>query len=163
FWFPKMFGRQLNETWGKVHFATTFLFSNGVFYPMHILGTGGHMRRIFDPEQYSFLRPLMPVNQFMSVSVLLLGLVQIIFIVNIIYSLFYGQRVGRNPWRCNSLEWAAPSPPPHGNFEMLPIVYRGPYEYSAPEMQGDYWPQTLPPGEHVPNDDTLAPKEQVEK
>jgi cytochrome c oxidase subunit 1 len=163
FWFPKMFGRMMNETWGKVHFVTTFLFANGVFYPMHILGTGGHMRRIADPEQYSFLKPLMPVNQFMSVCALLLGVVQLIFFANIIYSIFWGPRVGKNPWKSNSLEWAAPSPPPHGNFEVLPIVYRGPYEFSAPEMEGDYWPQTQPPGEHVPNDETLAPKEQEVK
>jgi cytochrome c oxidase subunit 1 len=150
FWFPKMFGRMMNETWGKVHFALTFIFSNGVFYPMHILGTGGHMRRIYDPEQYAFLKPFMPVNQFMSICALLLGLSQLIFFANLFYSLFWGPKASRNPWHSNSLEWSAPSPPPHGNFESIPIVYRGPYEYSAPEMEADYWPQTLPPGQLKP-------------
>jgi cytochrome c oxidase subunit 1 len=150
FWYPKMFGRQMNECWGKVHFVATFLFSNGVFYPMHILGTAGHMRRIADPEQYTFLKPLMPINQFMTICAILLGVSQFIFLANFGISLFRGQRVGRNPWLSNSLEWSAPSPPPHGNFETIPTVYRGPYEYSAPEMEADYWPQTLPPGEKVP-------------
>src|SRR5438477_1413780 len=68
FWFPKMFGRMMSERWGKVHFALTFIASNCVFYPMHILGVGGHMRRIADPEQYAFLKPFMPINQFMTIS-----------------------------------------------------------------------------------------------
>jgi len=154
FWFPKMFGRTLNETWGKVHFVLTFLAANGVFYPMHILGVAGHMRRIADPEQYAFLKPLMPINVFMTICAFILGFTQFIFLANIAYSLFWGPRAGRNPWKCNSLEWTAPSPPGHGNFETIPIVYRGPYEYSAPDVDADYWPQTLPPGERVvPSDE----------
>jgi cytochrome c oxidase subunit 1 len=145
FWYPKMFGRLMNERLGKWHFATTFVFSNGVFYPMHILGTAGHMRRIADPEQYAFLKPLMPINQFMTICAILLGLAQLIFFVNFFGSLFWGARADRNPWKSNSLEWTAPSPPPHGNFEVIPNVYRGPYEYSAPDAKDDYWPQAEPP------------------
>jgi len=74
-----------------------------------------------------------------------LGAAQIIFLVNFFYSLFWGERVGRNPWRSNTLEWTAPSPPPHGNFETTPIVYRGPYEYSSPESEEDYLPQSQSP------------------
>jgi cytochrome c oxidase subunit I len=165
FWFPKMFGRMMNEPLGKLHFALTFIASNCVFYPMHILGVGGHMRRIADPEQYAFLKPLMPINQFMSMSAFVLGAAQLIFLVNLFYSLFWGKRVDRNPWRSNSLEWnAAPSPPPHGNFgDTLPTVYRGPYEYAAPDVEGDFWPQNLPPGQtpHVPEEKPaeLQPKE----
>lgn len=147
FWFPKMFGRMLNEPLGKVHFALTFLASNCVFYPMHILGVAGHMRRIADPEQYSFLKPLMPINQFMSISAFVLGAAQLIFLANFLYSLFWGKRAGQNPWHANSLEWtAAPSPPPHGNFEKTPTTFRGPYEYAAPDVTEDFWPQNLPPG-----------------
>ena len=80
---------------------------------------------------------------------LILGAAQLIFIVNLIGSLFWGQKVGRNPWKSNSLEWSAPSPPPHGNFDVPPVVYRGPYEYSAPDAEEDYWPQSLPPGEKL--------------
>ncbi len=149
YWFPKMFGRMMNDRWGKVHFVLTFIFSNGVFYPMHIIGTAGHMRRIADPEQYAFLKPLMPINQFMSICAICLGLAQLVFLANLLYSLFWGEKVGRNPWKSNSLEWSAPSPPPHGNFDVPPVVYRGPYEYSAPDGPADYWPQTLPPGEKL--------------
>src|SRR5262249_44031305 len=135
YWFPKMFGRQMNETLGKAHFIGTFVAGNCTFFPMHILGQAGHMRRIMDPLQYSFLQHLQPINQFISISAFCLGAVQILFLVNFFYSLFWGPRVGRNPWNSNTLEWSAPSPPPHGNFEQTPIVYRGPYEYASPESK----------------------------
>ncbi|MDW8265777.1 MAG: cbb3-type cytochrome c oxidase subunit I [Gemmataceae bacterium] len=144
YWFPKMFGRMMNETWGKIHFVLTFIFANCAFFPMHILGTGLHMRRIYDPTEYDFLKPLQPVNQFISVNALLLGLVQVIFLGNFLYSLFWGPKADRNPWRSNTLEWMAPSPPGHGNFETTPIVYHGPYEYAAPGIEEDYLPQTSP-------------------
>ncbi len=92
FWFPKMFGRMMSETWGKIHFALTFVFYNCVFFPMHILGIGGHMRRIYDPTQYAFLRPLAPMNTFISVSAFLLFASQLTFIVNFFYSLFRESR-----------------------------------------------------------------------
>ncbi len=155
YWYPKMFGRLMNEPWGKVHFALTFVFANCTFFPMHILGMGLHMRRIFDPTLYEWLRPMQPLNQFMTISALCLGLAQVIFLVNFAVSLFRGPVAGRNPWKSNTLEWTAPSPPPHGNFETPPVVYRGPYEYSAPETDEDYLPQTQqlpgqPLGEPVP-------------
>lgn len=142
YWFPKMFGRMMNETWGKVHFVLTFIFANCAFFPMHILGTGLHMRRIYDPTQYEFLKPLQPMNQFISINALLLGVTQFIFLGNFFYSLFRGPKADRNPWHSNTLEWTAPSPPGHGNFETLPIVYHGPYEYGAPGIEADYLPQT---------------------
>jgi cytochrome c oxidase subunit 1 len=148
YWYPKMFGRLMNEKWGKVHFALTFLFSNCAFFPMHILGMGGHMRRIYDPTLYTWLQNMQGVNQFISISALLLGFTQFIFLVNFVVSLFRGRIAGRNPWKSNTLEWTAPSPPPHGNFEVTPVVYRGPYEYSAPDAEEDYLPQTqLIPGQ----------------
>jgi cytochrome c oxidase subunit 1 len=81
----------------------------------------------------------------MSVCAILMVAVQVVFAVNFFWSMFYGQVVGRNPWRANGLEWAAPSPPGHGNFDFQPVVYRGPYEYSSPEVDSDYYPQTQPP------------------
>jgi len=141
YWYPKMFGRKMNETWGKVHFVLSFVAGNLTFFPMHILGTAGQPRRYSDPSQYEFLHPLQSLNQFVSISAFVLGAAQIIFLANFFYSLFWGQRVDRNPWRSNTLEWTAPSPPPHGNFETTPIVYRGPYEYSSPESEEDYLPQ----------------------
>ncbi len=147
YWFPKMFGRMMNEFWGKVHFVLTFIFLNGVFYPMHLVGAAGFPRRLADPYHYEAFAHLLPINQFMSVSAILLGLSQLVFFGNLFYSLFWGPRVGRNPWKANSLEWAAPSPPGHGNFDFQPIVYRGPYEYSSPEVDEDYYPQVQPPPE----------------
>src|SRR5205085_2242829 len=138
YWFPKMFGRMMNETWGKVHFAFSFIAGNCTFFPMHIIGIAGHPRRYSDPLQYEWLQPLQPLNQFITISAFVLGAAQLIFIANFFYSLFFGPKAGRNPWHSNTLEWTAPSPPPHGNFETTPIVFRGPYEYASPEAQEDY-------------------------
>jgi cytochrome c oxidase subunit 1 len=142
YWFPKMFGRMMNDRWGKVHFFLTFILANCTFYPMHIIGTGLHMRRIYDPLAYEFLKPMQPLNEFMSISAILLGLSQLIFFANFFWSLFKGPKAERNPWKSNTLEWTAPSPPPHGNFETIPVVHRGPYEYAAPDREDDYFPQT---------------------
>jgi cytochrome c oxidase subunit 1 len=141
YWFPKMFGRMMNEGLGKIHFALTYIFFNGAFFPMHFLGVGGHMRRIYNPTQYEFIQPMQDWNVFITVSALLLGASQIFFLWNFFYSLFAGKKAERNPWQANTLEWVAPTPPPHGNFEVQPVVYRGPYEYSSPEVQEDWLPQ----------------------
>jgi cytochrome c oxidase subunit 1 len=141
YWFPKMFGRMMNEPLGKVHFWLTFIAFNGTFFPMHILGIGGHMRRIYNPLQYEFLQPLQPINVIITVSAITLGLAQIPFVVNFFWSLVAGRKAEINPWKANTLEWTAPSPPPHGNFQTIPTVYRGPYEYSSPEVKDDWLPQ----------------------
>ncbi|MGY8767611.1 MAG: cytochrome c oxidase subunit I [Pirellulales bacterium] len=153
FWFPKMFGRMMNEPLGKLHFALTFIFMNGTFFTMHILGAVGFPRRLADPYHYETFRHLLPMNQFMSVCAICMVAVQVIFAFNFIYSLFCGPKAGRNPWKANGLEWQAPSPPGHGNFDFQPIVYRGPYEYSSPHSEEDYYPQTTPPPEGVDESD----------
>jgi cytochrome c oxidase subunit 1 len=132
----------MNETWGKVHFALTFVFSNCTFFPMHIIGIAGHPRRYYDSTLYRFLDNVQPLNKFMTISAILLGLAQLIFFANFAWSLFRGAKAGRNPWHSNTLEWTAPSPPGHGNFEETPIVRRGPYEYGSPAIEEDYLPQT---------------------
>jgi len=147
FWYPKMFGRMMDERAGKLHFFLTFIFLNCTFYTMHILGVVGFPRRLADPYDYETFRHLLPMNQFMSISAILMVVSQVVFAVNFIGSIFWGKRVGRNPWGSNSLEWAAPSPPGHGNFDFQPIVYRGPYEYGSPEVDSDFYPQTQPPPE----------------
>jgi cytochrome c oxidase subunit 1 len=145
YWFPKMFGRMMNERLGKIHFVLTFIFFNATFFPMHFLGAGGHMRRIWNPMQYEFLQQFQSMNQFISVSAFILGVSQILFLVNFGWSLFAGKKAELNPWHANTLEWAAPSPPPHGNWgEHLPVVHHGPYEYSVPGVPEDYLPQTTP-------------------
>ncbi|MEK6768013.1 MAG: cbb3-type cytochrome c oxidase subunit I [Gemmatimonadota bacterium] len=144
FWFPSMFGRMMSERLGKVHFALTFVTYNLTFFPMHILGIGGHMRRIYDPSQYAFLQPLQPMNTFITVSAFALFVSQLPFIWNFFHSLFWGKKAEMNPWHDNGLEWTVASPPPHGNFATTPTVYHGPYEYSRPDMEQDYLPQNQP-------------------
>ena len=154
FWFPKMFGRMMNDNWGKLHFLLTFIFLNCVFYPMHILGMVGFPRRLADPYHYKTFAHLLWLNQFMSICAILMVATQVIFIVNFFYSIFFGPRASRNPWHCNTLEWQAPSPPGHGNFDFQPVIYRGAYEYGSPEVETDYYPQTQPP---PPNHPTQPP------
>ena len=141
YWFPKMFGRTMNEGLGKIHFVLTYIFFNLTFFPMHFLGVAGHMRRIYNPTQYEFLQPMQHWNVFITVSALILGASQLFFLYNFFWSLFAGKKADRNPWQANTLEWSATSPPPHGNFEAQPVVYRGPYEYSSPEVKEDWLPQ----------------------
>ena len=142
-WFPKMFGRMMNETLGKVHFVGTFIFTNGVFYMMHQLGVAGLMRRTADPYMYDTYKDLQPLNEFITYSAFCLFAWQAFFVVNFVHSLFWGKRVGRNPWTSCTLEWEAPSPPGHGNFDRELHVYRGPYEYASPETDADNLPQAL--------------------
>jgi cytochrome c oxidase subunit I len=141
YWYPKMFGRLMNPFWGRVHFWLTIVAYNAVFFPMHELGLQGHMRRIYDPNQYDFLKPLQPLNTFISISAFILFTAQFIFAANFIISWFKGEKAPANPWEDNGLEWTVPSPPPHGNFASVPQVYRGPYEYSSPLVAEDYLPQ----------------------
>jgi cytochrome c oxidase subunit 1 len=148
FWFPKMFGRFMNETLGKIHFWLSFIGVYCVFFPMHILGIGGQMRRLYDPTQYAFLQPQQPLNVFISVAAFILGAAQLIFLVNFFVSIFGGRRATeRNPWHATTLEWTAPSPPGHGNFGAeLPTVYRWPFDYGVPGEAEDFVPQTTPAG-----------------
>ena len=148
FWFPKMFGRMMNEWLGKAHFLLTFVFLNCTFFPMHFLGR--MPRRYADPYVADSLEPLQPLNEFITYSAMLMGAAQLIFALNFFYSLWFGKKAGRNPWRANTLEWTAASPPPHGNFDSQPLVFRGPYEYSHPENDEDFWPQSQPPHSKSP-------------
>jgi len=141
FWFPKMFGRMLNETLGKWHFALTVLFFNCVMFPMFILGIAGMPRRIYDYTGYAHLAHVGPLNRMMSVSAFCLGIAQLLFIINFFWSLFRGKLAGDNPWQANTLEWTTASPPPHGNFVKPLTVYHGPYEYSVPGRTDDWLPQ----------------------
>jgi cytochrome c oxidase subunit 1 len=136
-----MFSRMMSEPLGKIHFVLTYIFFNATFFPMHFLGVGGHMRRIYNPTQYEFILPMQDWNVFITVSALILGASQLFFLFNFFWSLFAGKKAERNPWQANTLEWAAASPPPHGNFEAQPTVYRGPYEYSSPDTKEDWLPQ----------------------
>ena len=145
FWFPKMFGRMMNEKMGMWNFWLMFIFFNLTFFPMHTMGLAGMMRRIADPTQYEHLRNLQPLQKFISVSAFGLGASFLVFWYNFFWSLKYGEKASNNPWRANTLEWTLPSPVTlHGNFPVTPRVYHGPYEYSIPGMEDDYLPQNVP-------------------
>lgn len=146
FWFPKMFGRLMSEKVGKVHFVLTFLAFNAVFFPMHVIGSHGHLRRIADPTAYEFLRPQQDWNVFITHSAFVLGAAQLIFLFNFVWSIFKGRRAEANPWRAATLEWTIPSPAPPHNFEEIPVVYRWPYEYANGGVGDEDWvAQTEPP------------------
>jgi cytochrome c oxidase subunit 1 len=146
FWFPKMFGRMMNETLGKIHFWISFIGAYCVFFPMHITGIAGHLRRIYDPTHYDFLKPIQHINVFISVSAAILFAGQLLFLLNFFVSLFAGKRADKNPWRANTLEWTVSSPTGHGNFgDELPTVYRWPFDYSVPGVSQDFIPQDVAP------------------
>jgi cytochrome c oxidase subunit 1 len=144
YWFPKLTGRKMSTLLGQIHFWPSFLFMNGIFFPMLIQGLAGVQRRLYDGgASYSHAQPVLHWNAFMSGSAWLLGLSQIAFIVNLFWSMKKGEKVGSNPWDATTLEWAAaPSPPiAHGNFVEIPTVHRGPYDYSLPGASQDFTPQ----------------------
>ena len=144
YWFPKATGKMLNETLGKIHFWGTVIPFNCIFIPLFLLGLGGQHRRIYSYENFTDLAGMQDVRQFATTALVVMLLFQIPFLANLFISLRGGAKAGRNPWKSNTLEWACDSPPPHGNFEKLPEVYRGPYEYSVPGREQDYWPQDEP-------------------
>jgi cytochrome c oxidase subunit 1 len=145
FWFPKATGRKMSEFLGKLHFWPSLIFMNGIFMPMMIQGLAGVSRRLYDGGQlYDFTEPVMHYNKMMSHSAWGLALAQIPFVINFFWSMRKGEKVGNNPWQATTIEWAAPSPPPHGNFTTEPVAYRGPYEYSVPGQESDFLPQNQP-------------------
>jgi cytochrome c oxidase subunit 1 len=134
FWFPKMFGRMMNERLGKLHFWLTILTLNIVFMGQLLIGYAGMQRRLYNPAVYEFLRPLLPLNRAISHAAFLLGAAQLIFVVNFFWSLFRGRAADANPWQVGTLEWTVASPPPPHNFHEIPVVLHGPHELSNPDV-----------------------------
>ncbi len=144
FWFPKMFGRMMNETLGKWHFILTFVGVYCIFMPMHYLGLGGNVRR-YSSFTVDYMKGSVPLHRFITVAALFTGAVQLIFFYNLFRSRFRGQIATENPWEATSLEWTTRSPPPHDNFGgRLPVVYHGPNEYGVEGKDGDYIMQNSP-------------------
>ena len=138
FWFPKMFGRMMNETLGKIHFWVTFLGVYAIFMPMHYLGLEGNPRR-YSAFTDDFLLPLIGLHKFISIAAFITGGIQLVFLFNLFWSLFKGARASENPWEATTLEWTIPSPPPHDNFAgQHPVVHHGPYEFGVPGAEKDY-------------------------
>jgi len=143
FWYPKATGRRMNETLGNVHFWGSVIGMNGVFMPMFWIGLAGVSRRLYDGgATYDFGPEVASLTAFSSWSAWFLGISQLPFIANFFWSLRHGEVVDRNPWQSTTVEWQAPSPPPHGNFDRAPVIYRGPYDYSPPGYAVDFVPQT---------------------
>jgi cytochrome c oxidase subunit 1 len=139
FWFPKMFGRMMNETMGRIHFWVTFVGVYAIFMPMHFLGLEGHPRRYSELSGFNFLKPLMGVHEFITFAAFITGAVQLVFVANLFWSMFKGKKAAENPWEATSLEWTVASPPPNDNFAgKHPVVHHGPYEFGVPGAAKDY-------------------------
>jgi cytochrome c oxidase subunit I len=145
YWAPKMFGRMMNETWGKVHFWLTFIGTYAIFMPMHYLGMAGHPRRYSQLTEVAYLHRLIPVQTFMTYAAFITIGAQFIFVINLFWSIFKGPKASDNPWEATTLEWTTATPPPHDNFGgHTPVVYHGPYEYNVPGASKDFVMQTDP-------------------
>ena len=147
-WYPKMTGKMFNETLGKIHFWVTFLGTYLIYLPMHYLGFLGVPRRYFALGNTEFIPDsVQTLNASITVSALIVGSVQLIFLYNLISSLFKGKPAGPNPWGATTLEWQTPdTPPTHGNWgPALPSCYRWAYDYSVPGAEWDFLPQNFPP------------------
>ena len=145
YWFPKMFGRMMNETWGRVHFVITLIGTYCIFMPMHYLGMAGQPRRYSQFTELAYLQHLIPLNTFITYAAIVTVSAQLIFVLNLFWSMFKGPKATDNPWEATTLEWTTATPPPHDNFGgHTPVVNHGPYEYSVPGAPRDYVMQTDP-------------------
>jgi cytochrome c oxidase subunit 1 len=144
FWFPKMFGRHMSETLGKVHFWLTIGPVFAAFIAMHYLGLGGALRRVYDPTVYEYIRPLQQMNVWITYALIVAVVAQLVFFVNLVYGMLWGRRAEENPWQGATLEWTTPSPAPHLNWAEPPTVFRGPYQYRVNGTAEGYTPQHVP-------------------
>ena len=144
-WYPKMFGRMMNEKLGYLHFWLTFIGAYFVFFPMHFMGIDGVPRRYYAFTEFPFMEKWISVNVFVTWSAIIAGLGQIAFIWNFFSSMRLGKVATQNPWGSNTLEWTTPVKHIHGNWPgEIPTVYRWPYDYSKPGHPEDFIPQTVP-------------------
>ncbi len=145
YWFPKMFGRMMNEGWGKVHFVITLVGTYSIFMPMHWLGMAGQTRRYSQFTEVAYQTKLIPLQTFMTYAAFVTIAAQLIFLFNLFWSMKKGKKAVDNPWEATTLEWSTATPPPHDNFGgHTPVVNHGPYEYSVPGAPRDFVMQTDP-------------------
>ena len=146
YWFPKMFGRMMNETWGRVHFFITLAGTYAIFMPMHYLGLAGQTRRYSQFTEVAYQAKLIPLQTFITYAAIITIASQFIFVINLFWSMFKGPKASDNPWEATTLEWTTATPPPHDNFGgVTPVVNHGPYEYGVPGAARDFVMQTDPP------------------
>lgn len=144
-WFPKMFGRMMNDKLGYVHFWMTLFSAYMVFFPMHFIGIDGVPRRYYAFTEFSYMEPWLDLNKFITISAIMGGVGQLVFLWNFFGSIFRGKPATQNPWKANTLEWTAPVERIHGNWPgEIPHVYRWPYDYSVPGAADDFIPQNVP-------------------
>src|SRR5271166_86714 len=145
YWFPKMFGRMMNETWARIHFFITLAGTYAIFMPMHYLGMAGQTRRYSQFTEVAYQSKLIPLQTFMTYAAIITIAAQFIFLVNLFWSMFKGPKASDNPWEATTLEWTTTTPPPHDNFGgRTPVVHHGPYEYGVPGAPKDYVMQNDP-------------------
>jgi cytochrome c oxidase subunit I len=159
-WFPKVTGRMMNDTLGKLHFWVTFLGTYVMFFPMHYLGILGMPRRYYDYPDYDFVpAAAYDLNTFISVMAILVSAAQVLFLFNLGWSAVRGQPSGGNPWRSTTLEWQTPDTPPrHGNWgHELPVVHRWAYDYNVPGAPEDFVPQNHPQPDAPPPEGGVGP------
>ncbi|RJF95933.1 cytochrome c oxidase subunit I [Noviherbaspirillum saxi] len=152
-WYPKVSGRMLDDRLGRLHFWVTFLGTYAIFFPMHYLGVLGMPRRYYAFEHYDFIpQSAHTLNAFISVVALVVATAQLVFVFNLVWSVFRGRQADGNPWRAASLEWQTPTTPPgHGNWgPNLPVAHRWAYAYSVPGAPQDFIAQNAPPGPGEP-------------
>lgn len=144
-WYPKMFGRMMNEKLGYLHFWITFIGAYLVFFPMHFMGIDGVPRRYYAFTEFPFMEKWVSVNELVTWAAIIAGIAQLAFIWNFFYSMRYGKKAPQNPWKSNTLEWTTSVKHIHGNWPgELPVVHRWPYDYSKPGHHEDFIPQTVP-------------------
>ncbi|WP_435102865.1 cytochrome c oxidase subunit I [Arhodomonas sp. AD133] len=154
-WYPKITGRMLNDTLGKIHFWVTFLGTYAIYYPMHFIGLEGVPRRYYAYGETAFISDsVAQLNVAITIAAIVVALVQALFFYNLVWSYFRGREAGPNPWHATTLEWQTPhTPPRHGNFgDELPVVYRWAYDYGVPGARDDFIPQNVPPEQVEPDD-----------
>src|SRR5690349_2080040 len=145
YWFPKMFGRMMNENWGRIHFFLTLAGTYAIFMPMHYLGMAAQPRRYSQFTELAYLQHLIPLNRFITYAAIITIAAQFIFVINLFWSMFKGPKATDNPWESTTLEWTTATPPPHDNFGgHTPVVHNGPYEYGVPGAARDFVMQTDP-------------------
>ena len=144
-WFPKMFGKMMDEKLGYLHFWLTFIGAYLVFFPMHFMGLDGVPRRYYAFTEFASMQRWLSVNVFITWAAIVAGAAQVAFIFNFIHSIFWGKKATMNPWNANTLEWTAPVEHLHGNWPgEIPTVYRWPYDYSKPGHDEDFISQIVP-------------------
>ena len=165
-WFPKMFGRMMDDRLGKIHFWLSFIGIYLVFFPLHYIGIAGFPRRYYSFTSFETFSIYGDLNALVSVAAIATFAAQFIFLFNFFYSIYRGRKAPLNPWKSNTLEWTTPRNPGHGNWPgAIPSVYRWPYDYSKPGSENDFIPQNVPyshtPESNLEHENEIAKSEDV--